>query len=232
MTALRAETCVICQRRPPEWSLGCTGCKSRMRDQLRELVDEYALLDARPTGGAGERVSGTRAAPLPVRVDVLNLVGPGSPAVTAEIDPATGRPYDDQVGELPTLVWLEQWCRDWRDARGQGEQLPEPTITGMTRWLDRRLDWAADEHPAVDEFAAELGKALRLLRGVNRAGDRPESMFIGYCPADATDGPCGEPLYANTRYAVIVCRCGAEWRRDQWKTLAERMNAGTSEGAA
>lgn len=231
MTTLHAASCVVCAKRPPEWGLVCAPCTSRMRDQLRELVDEYALLDATPGASAGQRVSGTRTAPLPARLDVLNLLGPGS----AHVHVHRRDEHDDQIGELPTLVWLESWCRDWRDTRGQGETLPEPTITGMTRWLDHRLDWAADEHEAVDEFAAELGKALRLLRGVNRAGDRPESMFVGYCPAEATDGPCGQPLYANTRYAVIVCRCGAEYARHDggWERLAATLKAaGSSEGAA
>lgn len=229
MTTMRAEVCVVCQRRPPEWSLCCAGCTSRMRDQLAALVDEYARLDATPGSSTGQRVSGTRTAPLPLRVDVLNLVGPGS----AHVHVDRREEHDDQVGELPPLVWLDQVVRDWRDTRGQGEHLPGTTITQMTAWLDRRLDWAADEHPAIDEFAAELAGQLRTLRGVNRAGEKPDAEFVGYCPADAVDGPCGQPLYANPWYAVITCGCGAEWRRDQWEHLAATLNAASgTEGAA
>lgn len=217
MTTLYAKTCVICTRRPPEWSLCCAGCTQRMRHNLLALVDEYALLDARPGASTGQRVSGTRTAPLPLRLDVLNLVGPGSATVTD--------PHADQTGDLPTLVWLEQWVDDWRDVRGQGEHRPDPIITGLVSWLLRRLDWAADEHPAIDEFARELGKQLGALRAANRTDEpKPERQEVGLCPQLLDHGQvCGTTLYRYPRLSNIVCDgCGGEWRQGpQWLWLAK-----------
>lgn len=217
MTTLHAETCVICTRRPPEWGMVCSGCKVGMRQDLQQLITEYALLDATPGASTSQRVSGTRTAPLPLRVDVLNLVGPGSAHVTD--------PHGDQEGDLPPLVWLEQWVRDWRDVRGQGEHLPSATMTELVGWIDKRLDWAADEHPAVDDFAAELGKQVRTLRGANRSGDEPEGRRLGPCSQILDDGrPCGTMVYLVERLAFITCRgCGAEWHRRSLAWLTREM---------
>ena len=213
MTTLYAETCVICSRRPPEWGLVCSGCKVRMRDQLAALVDEYALLDPRPSGGAGEKVSGTRTAPLPGRLDVLNLVGPGSVHVTD--------PYGDQTGELPTAVWLEQWVRDWRDVRGQGEHLPGTTVTELSAWLSFRLDWACDEHQAIDEFAAELKQQLGALRAVNRSGEPKPEPLVTPCPT------CRLRALVRVNGGDVHCQeCGRILRPDEYDqhvTVAVRI---------
>lgn len=223
MTTLHATNCVVCTKRPPEWGLVCAPCTSRMRDQLRDLVEEYALLDATPGSSTGQRVSGTRTAPLPVRLDVLSLVGPGS----ANVHVDRRDEHDDQIGELPTATWLLQWVIDWRDYRGQTEELPGLSITAMTRWLEHRLDWAADEHPAVDDFASELAAQVRALRGVNRAGEPSDRSKVGPCPQQLADGDtCRTTLYMHDRIDFITCGgCGAEWQRRNWPWLFRTVAA-------
>lgn len=170
----QTELCIVCQRRRVQWPQVCEGCRDRMRRDLAALAEEYALLDATPTGGAGEKVSGTRDAPLPLRTDVLNLVGPG----TAN---ARGN-YADQVGDLPPLAWLESWVRDWRDVRSQGEHLPDATVTALVEWLDKRLDWAGDEHRAVDEWADGLRRQLGALRAANQSNEPKPEPLVTPCP--------------------------------------------------
>lgn len=206
--------CIICGRHV-QWPQLDEGCRARIRADLRTLVTEYALLDATPGASTGQRVTGTRDAPLPARLDVLNLVGPGADGVSD--------PHGDQVGDLPPLVWLEQWVRDWRDSGAPGDHLPASTMTELSAWVERRLDWAADEHPAVDEFARELHRQVAALRGANRTGEEREPrQYVGPCPQVADGRQCGTELYRYPRIDFITCTtCGTEWRRGpQWVWLA------------
>ncbi len=224
--------CVVCQRRRPHWPMVCEPCRSRTREQLTvDLPEQYAMLDATPGQSTGQRVSGTRTAPLPGRLDVLNLVGRGTLRVH---DPAPDAP-DWQIGEIPPLVWLDQWVRDWRDTLAIGAHLPPARLMDMVRWLDHRLDTAMDEHPAIDSFAAELAEQVTTLRAVN--GDRSDWRRIGTCPGLRSDGVtavgCGTPLYANPWVDVIQCRgCGYRWDRHQWGWLGQVLRDTERTGGA
>lgn len=56
------------------------------------------------------------------------------------------------------------------------------TVESLVQYLDRNLDWAADEHPAIDEFASELRSQVKALRAVNGTGaGKPERMTLP-CP--------------------------------------------------
>lgn len=155
--------CVVCQRRPPTRPAVCESCRTRLADSLTEVAQLYAALPTvlEPGRRGVQRVSGTREAPLPLRVDVLDLSMPlrGSQAVSD--------PHGDQTGMVSVAQVLDAWARDWTDTRSKGERLPLPTVAVLARWLSDRLDWACDEHPAVDEFAAELAETLAALRGVH-----------------------------------------------------------------
>jgi Zn ribbon nucleic-acid-binding protein len=95
-----------------------------------------------------------------VAVDALDL---SLPSRGAE---AVRDPHGDQTGHQPVAVVLDQWVRDWQETRARREGLPVPTVPELVRWLRHRLEWACDEHPAVDEFAAEVRETLAALRGV------------------------------------------------------------------
>jgi hypothetical protein len=89
------------------------------------------------------------------------------------LDP-TGRqllvPDGDQVGYVGVAAWLDSWCQAWQSHRWA--LLPEPpTVAGLVRWLTDRWDWAAEHHPAVDDFAGEVLELHRLVR--NAAGLAP-----------------------------------------------------------
>lgn len=228
MTSTNCVVCPVYDRKPrlPEHGMVCEPCRKRLAGDLEQIVEEYALLDPTPGTVAGQRVSGTREAPLPGRLDVLNLLGPGAPAVHDR--------HGDQHGDVPTVLLLDQWVHDWRDTRGQREHLPVPTVVELAGWLGRRLDWATDHHLAIDEFAGEIRHHLSVLRAAN--GHQPHMMVVGRCPAVLDDGrTCGRKLRANPWYSNIVCSCGAEWRREQWEILGNAIksdNNGPTQGAA
>jgi hypothetical protein len=97
-----------------------------------------------------------------VAVDALDL---SLPSRGAE---AVRDPHGDQTGHQPVAVVLDLWVRDWQETRARREGLPVPTVPELVRWLRHWLEWACDEHPAVDEFAAEVRETLAALRGVLR----------------------------------------------------------------
>lgn len=139
------QSCAICLR--PSRDRVHDGCRTRLRDQLAALpgmLDRlpYALIPG--SGGAGERVSASREAPLPLRLAALTLTAGGSDdarccfvprvlvtSTVVEVGGARrtvwhrelvrdgqGRPVmvlaDDQAGVLPIGAWLEAWAFDWR----------------------------------------------------------------------------------------------------------------------
>jgi hypothetical protein len=127
-----------------------------------------------------------------VEVKVYTPVPPGTEPVLATVTMTQRRrrrdanghpmwaPSDDQAGELPVASVLDSWARDWQTYRN--ENLPPPTVDRLTRWLSDRLDWAADHHPAIDDFAEELAEQCSLV--YNAAGLR------GPQPADMVGVPC------------------------------------------
>jgi hypothetical protein len=200
--------------RLPDFAPVCSGCRERVKSELSEIPDAYALIPAslEPGTGTGVKVSGTRTAPIPVRLDALNLLVGATGTVHG--DPS------DQHGPIPPLVVLDQWVADWIDVRQRSEHQPVPTISTLTGWLLARLDWALDEHPAVDDFAREVRDTLRAIRGVTEPQRTGE--YIGKCPAKLRDeSRCQTRLYADPYLDQIACpRCGVSWARRQWLQLA------------
>jgi hypothetical protein len=202
--------CVVYRREPiyAERPQVCEWCRTRLDRDLALLAGTYAMLPAAliPGASTGQHVSGTRTPPLPVRVDALSLLGPGSAAVADT--------NGDQTGALPTAVLVDQWATDWRDTRLQGERLPAPTVARLVDWLRARLDWACDHHPAVDEMADEVRRHLGELRRVVEGATRP-GVGLGACPRPDDGGTCGGRLAMDELdIDLIRCHgCGHCWAR-------------------
>lgn len=164
-------TCSVCRRRDPEFGLVCPGCRSRLSGWLRELPNLYADLEARDdvlrsSGGFGW-VSGTHEAPVPIRVDATDLTMPARRGAVVDAD-------HDQIGHLPVAAILDSWADDWRMHRRRGEGPPEPLVPTLCRWLGDRLEDAADDHPAIGDFADELRGIRSVLYGQLGLFDVPD----------------------------------------------------------
>lgn len=171
MTDEPSGTCVACSRRDPEVGQVCPGCRSRLANWLREIPRLYDDLLARDdvlrsSGGFGW-VSGTHEAPVPIRVDAVDLTLPARGGTVVDA-------YHDQIGHLPVAAVLAEWVEAWRSHRGKGEGRPVAQVPVLCRWLGDRLQEACDDHPAVDEFASELGDLRRALYGVLGLFDVPD----------------------------------------------------------
>lgn len=172
---------------------------------------EAAASHAQTTSSGTPRVSGSREAPLPLRVDVLDLTMPARGGTVHDL-------HGDQIGHVAVASVLDQWVEDWREHRDRGERRPEPpTVVVLVDWLGKRLGDACDDHPAIDEFAADVRRLCRVLRMVTGDGPaRPERL-----PA-----PCpGCDLLALTRdHAGVRCRaCGEDWTEGQYAEWVGRL---------
>ncbi|MCP3820096.1 hypothetical protein NLX86_18945 [Streptomyces sp. A3M-1-3] len=146
--------CVICRRTLWDDELDrytCRICTSRIDRDLAAIAGTdglYAQLDdvlASGSGNGGLAVSGSRTAPLPLRLDILNAM--------------------TEAG--PILAPLETWVRDW-ESYGHADLCEAGTLqkradhaVGTLRF---NLEWAVRQHAAIDEFAREISHIVRTCR--------------------------------------------------------------------
>lgn len=210
--------CVVCQKRQPNRPLVCDGDRLRLARDLRELPDLYALLPTvlAKADSAGVKVSGSREAPIPVSLDVVDLLSPArQPEPTAQ---ARQHP-EDVLGGLSVATTLDQWVRMWREDRGKGEHLPAPTVVSLAGWLSVRLPDACDTHPAVDEFADELrGLVMNLRSALNLR--RHIERLPAPCPSCDTLALYREVDPHRGASNWVECgNCGRLWSEDEYRRL-------------
>lgn len=229
--------CILCpvyhpdgEPRAPHDPPACNGCRERLDRDLVTIRDRWPGVHGAlaPGGGTHEHVSGTRAAPLPVRLDALSLLGPGAAWTTL------GEHRQDQAGVVPPLVLLDTWCRDWLSTCDRRDQLPAVGVVAMVEWLRLGLDVAIEEHPAIDEFATDMARLARAIKSVVDDGRVGENA--GRCPTVLRDETrCHSRLTVDPYVDQIQCpRCGVTWKRRDggWVRLRSQQRAWDGEGEA
>ncbi|WP_069737432.1 hypothetical protein [Streptomyces sp. EN27] len=186
------DICLSCFGRLPDDSprTGCEACEYSVHTWLRELPRHLVLLAdmlTPDTGPARRGGVGRAHAPLPVRLEVLDLTGPGHPVPWSDV-------HGDQTGGVPITPLLYGWARYLAadspavrtDAHGTvhvercdgalvrtGADVP-----GLCRWLDAYLPYAATR-PWWDDLYEQLEQLLHRVRRlthtrpVTRAKDAP-----------------------------------------------------------
>ncbi|WP_329615036.1 hypothetical protein OG244_19545 [Streptomyces brevispora] len=186
-------TCDICHHHAPAGCYLCDGCAYRMHTWLREIPRHLPLLQdlLRPDTGPAQRGGSGRAhSPLPVRLDVLDLLGPGH--VVALPDP-----LGDQSAGVPLAPLLYGWARYLaadlpsvrRDEHGtiRIEPCTGPvarhgsSITAWCSWLDAYLPYAVTR-PWVADMHEQLENALQRIRRITHTKPRRRLMDAP-CPA-------------------------------------------------
>lgn len=147
----------------PEAEIGylCLECFSRLRRQLTELPAIAAWLHANiAAGGSGlhDKVTGSSDDPIPLRPDVLDLIGPVAPNPTAAFtrddeDHLTWEALD-QSGEPGLLDETRSWAVLVEEETGD-EWEDRQTLTGAVAYLAAHLSWIAGQ-AWVDEFAGKI----------------------------------------------------------------------------
>lgn len=204
-----AITCTICRRAldPDREQIRHQRCADRLRTHLIELPGLYALMGAvlaPGTAGGGSRVSGTRTAPMPVRLEPLSLRGPG--------------------GIITTLTLWETHIREERGlsagtVRGIGGQ----DLAAIVLFLRAQLPWICDHYSQAEKLDADLRDIAHDCHAA--AGLLPTMMRIGDCPNPLADEqPCGTALYADPYADQVRCRwCRRTWFRPQWMALGKKL---------
>lgn len=197
-----ATACTICHRGLYADELGryaCSPCADRIDGQLRALAGPkglYARLSAQlapRAGSGGPAVSGSRTAPVPLRLEILNLMTAGG----------------------PVLGPLETWVRDWRE-HGRAEVCEAGTlqqrVDHAVRTLRFNLQWAVASHAAVDEFAREVSLIYRQCEAQVSGERRPRVIPVA-CP-------CGQTLRVTLDTPGCRCpRCGTQYGHSQLMDL-------------
>jgi hypothetical protein len=181
----------------------CFPCRSRMKRHLEGIAEQWLMLDPTPSGSAGERISGSREAPIGARVDVLDQILAVSPFAEEMIHD----PFRDQIGERPAAAVLDAIAKEWLDvrrSRGLKEHRPVPTVVNLTAWLSDRLDWACERLPDsigdnADEIRSLCGR-LHALNGNSRSRD-PEPLPATPCKK------CGHIALVSVEGQVVCTNC-------------------------
>ncbi|WP_438489563.1 hypothetical protein [Streptomyces sp. S186] len=189
--------CTVCRRDLWENEVGrqaCRPCQRRSDAYLEVLAGSHGLyaslaLALAPGHGGGDvRVSGGgRTAPLPLRLGPLSLSARGGVVTILQ-------------------TWLVDWHErlGWTHPRWQGglqQQLDE-----VVRALRNNLEWAATEHPAFQEFAAEVAALTNSCRQ-QVSGERPERRITIVCP-------CGGTMRITISTPGTRCiTCGTQYTR-------------------
>ncbi len=195
--------CGGCRPRRPDRPPVCEGCRAHLERMLTEIPDVLLGIPYARIWGASEIKSKAYESKPPIDVEALGDlagIGLGSP-----------------------LGVLDGWARDWAETRR--ERLPLPTLYSVTTWLTVRLEWACDQHPAVDEFAQDVRQLRQRLR---RWEERQDGSPVGPCPRRPDDQRCGGRLVADPYERTITCpRCGAVWDRETggWVQLVAQQAA-------
>lgn len=178
---------------PPEpgW-LCCWNARARLAHWLGPVGIPRLFAGLRLDKGVGKavRVSGSREAPLPLRVDPLDLSLPARPASVAVKHRGDWSQVEggdpDQLGHRSVATDLQSWARDWASERGEHD--PDPSVPVLCSWLLDRLDWACTGHLALDEFAKDLERVHGVLVAVSgELRPRPKEMEAP-CPSCDTMG--------------------------------------------
>jgi hypothetical protein len=205
--------CVICQRHPrdPRIGLACQPCADRLAGHLAAIpalwLDVANRDDALRATQGGQKVRGTHEHASPVNLAAVDATAAARAGSVAVRDRS---PWpQDQIGDLAVATTLDDWARDI--AASLGHRLPDPDVATLCRWLGDRLTWVLREHPAVDEFAADvagLWGALRRLAGLTEP--RPELLPTPCRGCDL------RTLYREAGEDRIICgECGLRYTPDE-----------------
>ncbi|MEU6365732.1 hypothetical protein ABZ876_08245 [Streptomyces sp. NPDC046931] len=192
--------CIVptCLREMRPWEqeaamLACSPCLNTMRAQLTAIPAALIVLrdgsmQRERTGEPGR--TGTREAPLPCRIDTLNLIGPAASGTVHD-------PHGDQTGQRPLVGVLGDWVRlicEERRLNGPDAWTP----TALAGWLRGQVAWVSTQ-PFAGEFASELRSLMWAIRGIARVEVRTRAVSRP-CPG------CGYLSLARTDHDAYT-RC-------------------------
>jgi hypothetical protein len=207
----------------------CRPCEDVTATRIAELPTLFRQLDntaalmrgaRRPGGGT----SGSKTPPIPPRLDVLNLVGPGGVAARLQ---AIEDSWRQALGwQLQTHADAVRVFASWRSN-------PAQAVPAHARFIANNLLWACSSYESVGQDIDELrrlhGECKALVDGDRKAG----RVQIGACPIRFDEGVCGTALTATADSHRVRCSgCGTRWETlGEWRELRAAQEAVLAEAA-
>lgn len=215
-------TCEICHQHAPAGCYLCDGCAYRVHTWLREIPRHLPLLrdSLQPDTGPAQRGGSGRAhSPLPVRVEVLDLLGPGHVVPLAD-------PHGDQAAGIPLAPLLVGWARYLaadipyvrRDEHGtiHIERGAAPvaragtSIAAWCSWLDAYLPYAVTRPWSADLYE-QLEAVLQRIRRITHTTPRRRHMDAP-CP----DCQAWELVAVDDEWHISCEACGHRLTPDEY----------------
>lgn len=196
----------------------CRPCEDRAAQHIAELPGLFAQLNttAMLMKGSGRTSgpTGSRTPPIPPRLDVLNLVGPGGIAA---------RLRDIEDAWRNTLGWT---IAPWRGN-------PAEAVPQHAAFLANNLLWACGSYEPVGQDMDDLRKLHAECAALAAGERRPGRVQIGACPVRLEHGPCATQLTATTASHRVHCGgCGARWDGlGEWRNLRAAQEQVLAEAA-
>lgn len=205
--------CVCCghELHGADWErAACPRCQNRMHDRLNAVEHLWLQLpDHLQRGSRSSDSSGrtTSVAPaLPLRLDVLALVGPG--------------------GIVAELCAVED---DWRRQRGLTVQgfrgSTDQTLPKVCRFLRNHLPWACQSYCDVDELDLTLARIHGQCTAIT-TGERRRTIPVTCGAVFDDSSTCPAEIRVGAHTLRTICPgCSAEWTRDHLVAMAAGLQA-------
>ncbi|MFJ4785124.1 hypothetical protein [Streptomyces sp. NPDC088794] len=185
----------------------CRPCEDVTASRIAELPALFRRLDTtaalmRGARRPGAGSSGSRTPPIPPRLEVLTLVGPGGVAARLSAIEDAWR---------QTLGWT---VASWRGS-------PAQAMPQLVAFLANNLLWACGSYEEVGQDIDELRRLHGEMKAVADDERRPGRVQIGNCPVRVDDGLCWTPLTASAASHRVRCGgCGTRWETiGEWREL-------------
>ncbi|WP_284432534.1 hypothetical protein [Streptomyces sp. TUS-ST3] len=158
--------------------------------------------------------SGSKTPPIPPRIDVLNLVGPGGIAA---------RLRDIEDAWRKVLGWT---VAPWRGS-------PAEAIPQHARFLADNLLWACGSYEPVGQDIDDLRRLHGEMTALVNNERRPGRVQIGNCPVRVGDEICWQPLTARADSHRVHCgTCNSKWETlGEWRELRAAQERVLAEAA-
>lgn len=197
----------------------CRPCEDSTSQRIRELPSLFTRLDTtamlmRGARRPGSSTSGSKTPPIPPRLEVLALVGPGGIAA-----------------RLSAIEDAWRAALGWTIAPWRGN--PAQAIPEHAEFLANNLLWACSSYEEVGQDIDDLRKLHAECTALASGEKRPGRVQIGFCPTADGDGWCGTQLTASTGSHRIHCGgCGARWETlGEWRELRAAQERVLAEAA-
>jgi hypothetical protein len=197
----------------------CRPCGDITLARIAELPALFRKLDttAALTRGArqpGASSSGSRTAPVPLRLEVLALVGSGGVAARLSA-------IEDSWRKV--LGWT---VAPWRGS-------PAQAMPQLAKFVGDNLLWACGSYEEVGQDIDDLRRLHGEMKAIVDDERRPGRVQIGNCPVQLDDGPCWTPLTASAASHRVRCGgCNTRWETiGEWRELRAAQEAVLAEAA-